>query len=398
MRYRKLFTLYKVKSSSKKPIYHFRIWSADGTKRISHSTGCTSKERAYAYALNYVLDPAKKESLIQCAEETQKDVLFKDFAKNWWKWDLCPYVLARRRRGTPSHPGIKRSYTEQARRRTELYLIPYLGREKLESITPQKIEWFLGKLKTEQEQGHKTINNIRFLLNIMCNEAVKEGKLKNNPVAKTLPMYLEDKKLDILTNDEAAELLDINNLERCWKGNITYYGMSSLAAMSGMRIGEIRALKIQDICGNELNVDKSLSKYGMTTTKTSEKRRIPISDEMKKFLIYSYSLHASTTDFVFSVGDGPVAESGARDALKHALAEIGISEEQRKKRGITFHKWRDFFTTICVASNISTMKIKKVTGHKSDSMVSHYTNLRQGDTKEILEMQEALLKRITKRS
>ena len=399
MRHRNLYSLYKVKRKGKKPIYHFRIWSKDGRKRISHTTGCTSKERASAYAHAYALATfLEREKVISLGEfeifqVPQRQLLFRDYAKNWWKWDKCPYVLARRHRGTKNHPGIKRSYTEQARRRTELYLIPYLGDEELRSITPRKIEWFQGKLKKEHGLSPKTINNIRSLLSIMFNEAKKEGLITTNPVSLTLPMIVDAPQPAILTNEEAADLLNINNLKKYWNDNITYYSVNLLAATTGMRIGEIRALKISDMEGDELYVSKNLSKYGMTTTKTSEKRRIPLSPELKKILIYNYSMHSSKTDFIFSCnGNGPIAESGARDALKAALEKKGISNSQRKERGITFHKWRDFFTTNCVAANISSVKIKKVTGHKSDNMLEHYTNLRTGDSNEILELQKEIVK------
>lgn len=392
MRYKKLFTLYRVRNKKGKFIYHFKIWNEEGTKRISHSTGCTSKCKAEAYALAFVLDPVKKAALLQVEpEKSQSDTLFKDYAKYWWDWDRCPYVLARRRRGTEEHPGIKKSYTESARMWKEDYLMRYLGKYRISELTSVKIELMMRKLKSVDKLSPKSINNIRSVLSVMLNEAVKDGILKTNPVNKVLPMIVVKKEKELLTKEEAGNLLNINNFYKYWDGNYKLYSMNLLAALTGMRLGEIRGLRIQDIHENEIHIEHSFGKYGLTTTKTSENRTIPISNEIRAMLITVHSEYSGKSEYVFSgKTGGAIDSSAATTAFKKALKRAGISEEERIRRGLTFHSWRHFFATSCVAANIQSSKIMKATGHKSESMLSHYTSLRTGDSDEIIELQENL--------
>lgn len=68
-------------------------------------------------------------------------------------------------------------------------------------------------------------------------------------------------------------------------------------------------------------------------------------------------------------------EGSARAAFYKAMDKIGISEAERKKRGITFHSWRHKFTTDCVLSNMHPEKIMTFAGHKSREMLARYTDL-----------------------
>ncbi len=73
-----------------------------------------------------------------------------------------------------------------------------------------------------------------------------------------------------------------------------------------------------------------------------------------------------------------------------ALHKIGINEEERRKRNITFHSWRHFFNTLCRVNNISDSKLQRITGHKTDKMTEHYTHYSKNDFKDILAVQEGL--------
>ena len=65
------------------------------------------------------------------------------------------------------------------------------------------------KLKSADKLSPKSINNIRSVLSIMLNEAVKDGILKTNPVNKVLPMIVIRKEKVLLTKEEVAhKILD----------------------------------------------------------------------------------------------------------------------------------------------------------------------------------------------
>ena len=70
-----------------------------------------------------------------------------------------------------------------------------------------------------------------------------------------------------------------------------------------------------------------------------------------------------------------MSEAALRKAYYKALERIGIDEEERRGRGLTFHSWRHKFATECVKANMHPLKITAITGHKSINMLYRYTDL-----------------------
>ena len=336
MRFRRQYTLYSDKAVKGKPIWYFRVYLPDG-KRRAKSTGCTSKEKARIYVeelLNnenllrkvfesdLVIRIDSSNSLLKAdVPESNANVpTFGEFAKPWWHWDTCPYVLARRSAGTESHPGIKKSYVTCNELWTRKYLIPYFGKCKLNEITPDMINSFWQVLKDKHGLAPKSINNIRSVFIIMMKEAVSKGLIERNPVEMTIARTVDKKK----------------KVKRSYNES-----------------------------------------YGMSTTKTSEERVVPITAEIYRYLYAAWQSHPNDeNDFIFSFdGKKPMNEGRARAAFYKAMEKIGISEAERQRRGITFHSWRHKFTTDCVRSNMHPEKIMALTGHHSMEMLSRYTDL-----------------------
>jgi integrase len=76
---------------------------------------------------------------------------------------------------------------------------------------------------------------------------------------------------------------------------------------------------------------------------------------------------------------------------RNAFDKIGINNEERINRGIALHHWRHFLNTALLMANVSTLKVQKVTGHKSLSMTRHYTHFDSRDFTEVLDVQNNLI-------
>ena len=395
MKYRRKYTLYSILNRKGKKVWYFRIYLPDGTRRAK-STGCTSKEKAMMYVeqllddeimirkvfqSNLIIAVDSTSSLIQSSipVASSSNITFEEFASPWWHWDTCPYVLARRSAGTELHPGIKQSYVKSSEMWTRRYLIPYFGKCKLSDISVDMINTFWQVLKDKQGLAPKTINNIRSVFIIMMKEAVSRGLIERNPVEMTISKTVDKKKQELLTDEECARLFDPENMPKIWGGNLLYYAYSFVAGLTGLRAGELLALTIRDVTPEMICVNKSYdSKHRIiTTTKTSEERNIPITHEIYRMLYVSYHSHPKRkADYIFS-SDGvmPINEAHARKAFYRALEKIGISEEERARRGITFHSWRHKVATDCVKANMHPLKIMALTGHKNAEMLFRYTDL-----------------------
>ena len=188
-----------------------------------------------------------------------------------------------------------------------------------------------------------------------------------------------------------------------WNDRIVYYVYSLVAGLTGLRAGELLALTINEVTQNKIIVRKSYNEsYGMSTTKTSEERVVPITSEIYRYLYVAWQSHPNDeNDFIFSFdGKKPMNEGRARAAFYKAMEKIGISEKERVERGITFHSWRHKFTTDCVKSNMHPEKIMALTGHKSAEMLLRYTDLdaEKDLAQQIKEIQDEKSRRIVKMS
>lgn len=213
----------------------------------------------------------------------------------------------------------------------------------------------------------------------MLSDAVARQLIDANPVSGTLQRAVDEKKQELLTDDEWFKLFKPENMKEIWGGNLLHYAYSFVAGLTGLRAGELLALTIEDVTPEMISVNKSYdSKHGIiTTTKTSEERNIPITHEIYRMLYVSYHSHPKgKASYIFSSdGATPIKEGLARKAFYKALEKIGISEEERARRGITFHSWRHKFATDCVKANMHPLKIMALTGHKNAEMLFRYTDL-----------------------
>lgn len=394
MKFRRRYTLFSISNSKGKPIWYFRVYLPNGVRRTK-TTGCISKEKARAYVEDLLQDEclirkvfesdlviaaSGSLGLIQSSTSSGpvSDLTFEEFASPWWSWDACPYVLARRAAGTESHPGIKQSYVRSSYLWTKNYLIPYFGKYKLADINVDMINSFWQVLKDKHGLAPKTINNIRSVFIVMMKDAVKRGLIGSNPVEMTIPRRVDKKKQELLTDEECAKLFDVDRIHDLWNDRIVYYVYSFVAGLTGLRAGELLALTIHDVSVNKITVRRSYNEsYGMTTTKTSEERVVPITSDIYRYLNVAWQSHPNDeNDFIFSFdGKKPMNEGRARNAFYKAMEKIGISEKERRRRCLTFHSWRHKFTTDCVKSNMHPEKIMALTGHKSASMLLRYTDL-----------------------
>ena len=83
--------------------------------------------------------------------------------------------------------------------------------------------------------------------------------------------------------------------------------------------------------------------------------------------------------------------------LNKALINIGISEEERKQRGINVHAWRHFCNTKMLDGGVPLKKVQAVTRHKSERMTDNYTHFNPLEFTEVVTIQNELLKKKPKK-
>lgn len=150
MRFRRQYTLYSDKAVKGTnlvlPCLSSRRWQKAGKEHRLHIKGKST--HLFEELLNnenllrkvfesdLIIRVDSSNSLIQAntPESNANIPTFEEFAKPWWHWDTCPYVLARRAAGTESHPGINKSYVTCNELWTRKYLIPGMRYELTEEL------------------------------------------------------------------------------------------------------------------------------------------------------------------------------------------------------------------------------------------------------------------------
>jgi integrase len=388
MKFRGEYDLYARKTVKGKKIYYYRLHDEFGNRKSGKSTGQASRSAAHSW----MREQLNKELII-----TGRDLTFGRYAENWWQWDSCSYIekeLSKGRRLSRDYADTNRSYLDNN-------ILPYFKKMHLTSMSPGKIEsWMLLLVKDRKPTlSTTTVNHCLTTLNIMLREAVWNGYLSINPAENIRRLGTSHKKKSILKDKEVRALFNPVKIKYIWGDNIFHYTLNLLAASTGMRMGEIQSIRFMDIGKDYIQVRHSWSrKYGLKEPKFGSVREIGIPSGVVENLEKVIILHSNMDEerFLFSVPgtDVPIGNKQISNALYRAMDMIGISEDKRIERNITFHSWRYFLNTKMRLARIPDSKIRLVTGHKSGEMTNHYTKYRAEDFRDVAEVQNTFMEEL----
>ena len=377
MRYRELFSLYRRKMKSGKAVWYYQCYDENGVRLCGHSTGKTAKTEARNYCIRLV----KEDRLIY--RRGKKMPTFGEFAKGFWDFQTSEYLCYVRTRRP-----ITQSYADSAKKLIERYALGAFKHIPLDKINETKIDSWLVSLPSMGLQA-MSANLVFAIVKIMLNWAVKKRLIKHNPGTGVKKLIQKAKQREIFSSPEIQKLFGNNG--KVWKDQL-YCQMCKLAACTGMRISEVIGLQGCFVFENYITVAGQYShKYGFTDTKNHKIRNITIP------LAVSLELHQlkemSGDKYLFSKDGGktPVRYSSVNRSFLAAIKKIGISEDERKRRGLTFHSWRHFFNTSLRLANVADSKVRFVIGHSGESMTEHYTHFDARQFDDIREVQERLL-------
>ena len=382
-RYKKDFVLYPRKMKDGREVWYYRCYDAQGHRISGQSTGLTTEKKAEKYCEKLLregkLIPTKTPTLRAWAEK-----------EKWWQWDKCRYLRGQLDRSDEDKPAVSRRYADDALRDLKAWILPAHGDKRLDEITVEDCEDLL-TIWQDKGLSKKSINNKSSIERIMLGEAERLGKIERNPWDRVKRFKPSRHSKGILTLEEARKLLNPATVETVWSGNQVYYSASLLAAVTGMRLGEILALKGSDLFPDHAHVAGSWrgKKYGLGKTKTKRVDDIPI----PRFVFDTVDSWRVWEGFVFSfrAGAQPVTGNRVRDALFRALDEIGVKSEERERRNIKFHSWRAFANTYMLARGISGEKVRELIRHESKEMTKLYSDFHLEDFKDVAAAQEALV-------
>jgi len=375
MRYKELFTIYprKLKTVT---VYYYQCYDSSGKRICGHSTGQRTKTAAKLYCLELF----RKDKLIP----GEKPVVFEEFAKGWFDINTCKYLEWRQMQNP-----LALSTIDHYKTALDIQIKPYFGKMKITSITPETVQKWILKL-SHDGYNNSSINMKMATLKVMMKEALRLKLIQSNPMDKIKKLKFDNKEVKILKNDEVQKLFP-PDWKEIWN-SYEVYMINKLAAFTGMRLSEIIGLQGEHVHEDHIHVCVQYSKkYKIMPLKTKDSRNIPITAALYSELSVLIKKHGSGFLFTKYAGIVPITPNRIYGETKKAFDKIGINSEERKKRGLVLHHWRHFLNTALLMANVNTLKVQKVTGHKTMSMTKHYAHFDSRDFTEVLDVQNNLI-------
>ena len=263
----------------------------------------------------------------------------------------------------------------------ETHMIPYIGKKPITNLRTSDIQRMYNQLKeggraTEHPEdgfalSNSMVRSVHMLLHEALDGAVKERIIPSNPTKGAVIPKTDYKEKTILHETEVERLLEIA------KGHVGWYDFFYLECMTGLRKGEICALKWSDYdeVNGKLSVRKSATymdgKVSIGETKTERSRRKIILPKSVARMLSERKKNA-TSEWIFpSVNDlnKPMNPQTAYNKLKSLLREAALPD-------IRFHDLRHTFATHAASSGVDPKTLSAILGHTDASFtLDTYTHV-----------------------
>jgi len=315
-------------------------------------------------------------------DNTQKAENFNSFLTTFWDWDTSPYIKEKKRQNHSIH---KRHCKQQGNAIEKYWIVFFKGRL-LGEITHDDISNFINEMAT------KDISSSR--KNVVIKAGMKPLRwafakryIDFDPTLGHLLFSEVEKKRLILTPANARELFRLEwSEDRAKLANL-------LASITGMRSGEVMALKYRDIGADCLFVQNAWNYVDkLKTTKNNQARKVEIAFPyvIQKLIEVAKKnpWGCSADSFIFWSefhADQPMQGYFFLNGLREALVKIGFSIEQAEN--YDFHGWRHFFTSYMV-KKLDRKLLKSQTGHLTDDMIELYSDHETVGDRELIQAKQ----------
>jgi integrase len=252
------------------------------------------------------------------------------------------------------------------------HLAPHFGQAGIDKITTEQIGIYMAA-KAREGLKTKTISNHLNFTHGLFGFAVKRGWTETNPVANVDRPRVSGTDPDIryLARSEIEALLRAVPDDRLGPTDRTLY---LTATMAGLRMGELVALRWQDVdwIAGVVRIRRTYTRGQFGTPKSRRSTRaVPVADRLAGELErhFQRSAYQADEDLVFGHPDtgGPYDPSKMRKRFKGALKAAGL-------RPVRFHDLRHSYGTAMAAAGAPLRALQEWMGHRDYKTTSIYAD------------------------
>lgn len=350
------------KTNTWRVIYRYTDWN--GERKQSQKRGFRTKREAQSW---------EREQLNKLGSDL--DMTFRSFVEHYeedWR------------------SRIKDSTWESKEHIIRTKLLPYFGKLKMSSITPQQIvRWQNGLINYRDKDGAPYspvyLKSIQNQISAIFNHAVRYYNLKENPCKKAGSMgKKKNREMAFWTKEEYLQFIDA-----MMDKPLSFYAFEMLY-WCGIREGELLALTPADFDFDKrtVTINKTFQHTGgkdiITPPKTEKSNRtitMPrfLADEMQEYLKMQYDIGLDDRMF-------PVTKSYLYREMQRGCQETGVKR-------IRIHDLRHSHISLLIDQGFSAVAIADRVGHESIDITYNYAHLfpsKQAEMADKLDMERGI--------
>jgi len=324
---------------------------------------------------------------------TPRGEILVDYLSGFWA-EGSQYLCGKEARKTP----LSAIYVINSRSAISGHVRPWLEKHYpdlgLAQLTAAALEELT--LHLAASLGASRVNGIIKAVRVPLGEAYRLGALADNPARKVRKLPDPPPARKLLEIEEARRFFSLE-----WR-DPRMYAANLTAALAGLRLGEIRGLQTEDIRDGYLHVchnwqdweaeGRKMKGPKHSTPSRPKIRDVPVAPKLEAALRELARVNPYGDGFVFwgyRKGEPP---SGTLidESFEAGLRAIGITEEQRRGRHLTFHAWRHWYNSHMRAL-VPDYQLRMLTGHTSEAMTDRYTEITDEQRDAVREVSGRLL-------
>lgn len=248
----------------------------------------------------------------------------------------------------------------------------------IEHLDKYALDVWAHQLIEKVENVKKEYYNISMIMRQMLDYAVDKGVIQENPLTQVkidcrrvfVPKQKKPSETQVFSREELEKLKEVASKEFT-DGHNTLHKLAPLAIMfqfqTGVRVGELCALRYEDINGDELYVNRM---YRYATKEVvgylkghNEGRVIPLTDEAKSLIAeakkYQQEHGISDDGYIFSVNEEPLSYYTIKKSYTRYCNVIDTAHKSS-------HKARKTFISALIDGQVNINTVREIVGHADE--------------------------------